>query len=186
MFSGSGVVKAVKLEESGPGAFLFTDDECAEFYNKNYGEPIFSLGDRKILGWAGSESSLMQFIGASLLRLLKLLSTEGNGNNKSVIQKFVNNIKYAFAISSEDSFPLALISLILSSPAISVELRSRTIAEMGIDECDIQIMPKEMVDDWLQQDDVQIFFSLVDFDSSIPSSSLLLDIIRPYNENIRS
>ena len=180
MFSGSGVVRAVKLEESGPGAFLFTNDECAEFYSKNYGEPIISLDDRKILGWATDESSLINFISASLLRLLKLLSVEDGVDNKPVIQKFVNNIRYAFTICEEPLFALEIIKLVLSLPIISEELRQKVLLEIGIN--NIQLLPDEKVDEWLQKDNFRIFIALADSDSSLPISPLLGDIIKPYRK----
>jgi hypothetical protein len=182
MFSGSGVVKAVKLEESGSGAFLFTDKECAEFYNKNYGEHIISLDDRQILGWATDESSLIDFVSASLLRLLKLLSVEDGGDNKPIIEKFVNNIRYAFTICEEPLFAMEVIKLILSLPIISKELRRKVLLEIGLS--DIQLLSNKKVDDWLRKDNFRIFIALADSDSSLPASPLLGEIIKPYsNQN---
>lgn len=180
MFSGSAVIKAVELEKSGPGAFLFADEACAEFYNENYGEPIISLNTRKILGWATDESSLIDFVSASLLRLIKLLSAENGADSKPIIEKFVNNIRYAFTICEKPLFALEIIRIILSLPVISNELRQKVLSEIGMNE--IKLLSNEEVDKWLQKANFRIFIALADSDSSIPPSSLLMDIIKPYSK----
>ena len=64
LFSGSAVTRAVKLEGSGKGALLFTNEECAEFYYKNDGEPIFEIDNSIFIGWSDEDSILYWFTGS--------------------------------------------------------------------------------------------------------------------------
>jgi hypothetical protein len=112
--------------------------------------------------------------------LIKLLSTEDGVDNKPVIEKFVNSIRYAFTICEEPLFALEIIRIILSLPVISNELRQKVLLEVGMNE--IKLLPNEVVDKWLQNDNFRIFIALADSDSGISPSSLLMDIIKPYSK----
>lgn len=178
IFSGTAVVAAVRLEGSGPGALLFTDKECAEFYSQKYGEPIFTLKDQKIIWWSDENDSLFCFAGHSILRLLKLLSSSSDKKIiESISEKLINNLKYSRAASRDDYFPWSIISVILSSPTISAELRRKTLKALGADEKDLYKLRDDMIKDWFNRSDVKLLFAIADTDSSIPSSQILSDII---------
>jgi hypothetical protein len=177
IFSGSAVVNAVKLEGNSPGALLFTYDECAEFYNKNYDEPIFSLSEFKIIGWSDEAGLLFYFAGLSFLRFLKLLSSSLNNESvKSLSLKFINNIKFSHAVTSDKFFPWSIISVILSSPLISPNVRKKVLTALEANEEDLYELNKEIVDSWFNRQDVQLLIALADMDSSIPTSSILSDM----------
>ena len=174
IFSGSGVVGAVQIEGKGQGSLLFVTDSCANLYNNTYKEPIFMVDDKRFLGWTDDDQTLFALISISLFRLLKLLST---GYNIDISRKLVNNIRYAFSIQMKDSFEWILVSLILSAPIISYELREKAIDELGIDQTDLEKIPSDMVDNWFKRDDIRLLIGLADLDSSIPQSSLLAEMI---------
>ena len=77
----------------------------------------------------------------------------------------------------KDSFEWILVSLILSAPIISYELREKAIDELGIDQTDLEKIPSDMVDNWFKRDDIRLLIGLADLDSSIPQSSLLAEMI---------
>ena len=93
LFAGCGVNNAVALEHTGNGALLFTDEKCAKFYNKKYGEPIFKLMDSSIIGWSDDKNTLCNFLGISLWHLVTIFSKKAASNpttekliNKSTIR----------------------------------------------------------------------------------------------------
>ncbi len=178
IFSGSAVVNAVKLEGNSPGALLFTNDKCAEFYNKNYGEPIFSLSELKIIGWSDEIGPLFCFAGLSILRLLKLLSLSLDNESVRLLSlKFINNIQFSHAITSDKFFPWSIISIILSSPVISPSIRKKFLNALKANEDDIYKLNKEDTDHWFNRQDVQFLIASADMDSSIPTSPILSDMI---------
>ena len=167
LFSGSAVTAAVKLEGSGPGALLFTNEECAEFYNRQYGELIFSLKDYKIIGWSDEDSSLYWFTGISFLRLLRLLSLK-DGTKYPVTEKLLNNIRYSFA-ATDSSLPRFLVLAILSSPIITPEVRAKSLDLLKIKDPDDFVPFKEVIDEWLSDtENLKVLKFLADEDSSIP------------------
>jgi len=178
IFSGSAVFTAVKLEGSGNGALLFTNDECARFYNKNYGEPIYSLEDQKIISWSDNKDVLFCFAALSFLRLLKIISTLVESEiPKSICNKLMNNIKYSRAASSDIYFPWLIISPILSSPIVSKELRGKILELFNTKEENIYEFDKKIINKWFDRDDIKLLFAIADMDSSIPPSTILSDIL---------
>jgi len=167
LFLGSAVTAAVKIEGVGPGALLFTNEECAEFYNKQYGEPIFSLKDYKIIGWSDEDSSLYWFTGISFLRLLRLLSLK-DGTKNLVTKKLLNNIKYSFN-ATDSPLPRFLVLAILSSPFITPEVRGKALGLLKIKDPDDFVPFKDVIDKWLSdKDKIKLLKFLADMDSSIP------------------
>jgi hypothetical protein len=65
-------------------------------------------------------------------------------------------------------FALEIIKIILSLPAISNELRQKVLSEIGMNE--IELLPNEEVEKWLQNANFRIFIALANSDSSIPPS----------------
>jgi len=167
LFLGSAVTAAVKIEGVGPGALLFTNEECAEFYNKQYGEPIFSLKDYKIIGWSDEDSSLYWFTGISFLRLLRLLSLK-DGTKNLVTEKLLNNIRYSFN-ATDSLLPRFLVLAILSSPFITPEVRGKALGLLKIKDPDDFVPFKDVIDKWLSdKDKIKLLKFLADMDSSIP------------------
>jgi hypothetical protein len=146
LFSGSAVTGAVKLEGSGKGALLFTNEECAELYYKNYGEPIFKIDDSILIGWSDEDSILYWFTGISFLRLINLFTIKKN--NKSIIDKLLNNIIYAFDVT-DSLLPRFLVLAILSSSIISPEVREKVINILKVKDPDDFIPFKDMINEWL-------------------------------------
>jgi len=68
LFSGTAVIKAVKLESSKDGAFLFIDEECSKFFEKKFKEPIFKINKNTLLGWSDKNYSLFLFMSISLFK----------------------------------------------------------------------------------------------------------------------
>lgn len=166
LFSGSAVTAAVKLEGSGCGALLFTNNECAQFYNKNHGEPIFVLKGNKIIGWTDEDSSLYWFTGISFLRLLKLFPLK-NGKRCSVAEKLLNNLWYSFA-ATDTLLPRFLVLAILSLPTITPEVREKALDLLKIKDPDDFVPFKEPINEWLNNTDkIEFLKLLADMDSSI-------------------
>lgn len=166
LFSGSAVTAAVKLEGKGPGALLFTNEECAEFYGEKYGEPIFVLGDKKNIGWSDDDSSLYWFNGISFLRLLTLLSLE-DGTKHPVTEKLVNNLRYCF-IATDSLLPRFLVLAILSSPTIIPKARKKAQNLFKIKDPDDFIPFEKIIIEWLNTDKLKVLTTLANMDSSIP------------------
>ena len=165
LFSGSAVTRAVKLEGSGKGALLFTNEKCAEFYNKNYSEPIFEIENSLFIGWSDEESILYWFTGISFLRLINLLQLKNI--NKSIMYKLLNNIKYAFN-ATDSLLPRFLVLAILSSSIITPDVREKIIRILKINEPEDFIPYKKLIDEWLNDSTkLKILKSLADSDSSI-------------------
>lgn len=166
LFSGSAVTAAVKLEGSGCGSLLFTNEKCAEFYDKKYGEPIFVLDNHKIIGWTDEDSVLYWFIGISFLRLLKLFSLK-YGTNHPVAKILFNNIRYSFA-ATDSLLPQFLVLAILSLPTNTPEAREKALELLEIKDPDDFIMFKEIISEWLNdKDKVKLLKFFADSDSSI-------------------
>lgn len=169
LFSGSAVTEAVKLEGSGPGALLFTNEECANFYNERYGEPIFALDDHKIIGWSDKDSIIYWYTGISFLRLLKLLSLK-DGLKHPTTEKLLNNVRYSF-VATDSPLPLFLILAILSSSVTTSEARQNATDLFKIEDPDDFSPFKDHINKWLNDTDkIIILKKLADMDSSIPKS----------------
>jgi hypothetical protein len=169
LFSGSAVTEAVKLEGSGEGALLFVNDDCAEFYEKKYGEPIFILEKQKIIGWTDDESIIYWFTGISFLRLLKFLSLK-NGESNSVAKKLLNNLRYS-ATTSDQSRLLSwfLILAILSSPTITKSSREKAINLLKIKDPEDFIPYNKLIREWLNhKDKFRMLKAFADSDSGLP------------------
>ncbi|MFZ2447567.1 MAG: hypothetical protein WAW37_14525 [Syntrophobacteraceae bacterium] len=177
IFSGSGVTGAVKLEAAGAGALLFTDEKCAVFYHKRYGEHIFSLDSHRIIGWhAGDNSSLFWFAGISFLRLLRLLSFT-NGKTHPVAQKLLNNLKYSFA-SETLPHSWSLVLALLSSATLTPEVRTTVLDLLGIVESDNFDKFKEVIDILQSKPEMELLRILADADSSISGFQRMSDRVQ--------
>ena len=165
LFSGSAVTGAVKLEGSGKGALLFTNEICAEFYKKNFGEPIFKTENLIFIGWSDEDSILYWFIGISLLRLINLLSLKNV--NMDVKDKLSNNIKYAFD-ATDSLLPRFLVLAILSSSMITSDIREIIIKILKIKDTEDFIPFENLIDEWLNDSTKLKYLKyLADSDSSI-------------------
>jgi len=180
IFSGSAVIAAVKLEGSGPGALIFTNEDCANFYKTKYKEPIFQLKENQVISWSDDKNHVFVFLTLSLLRLLKLLSSNSDYyKNNSTELKLINNIRYCFYIKFDNYFPLSIISIILSSDMISCELREKVLNILELNKYDLYELTPEMIAKWFNRSDIRQLFFIADMDSSIPNSTILLDMIKP-------
>lgn len=170
LFSGSAVTTAVKLEASGCGALLFTNEETAEFLFDKYKEPIFTFGNSQVIGWSDDDSSLLCFTGISLLRLLKLLSTK-DGTTHPVVGILLNNLRYSFTAAANRLLPWSLVLALLSSPARAAEVRKKAIELLGIEDPGDFDPLQEVIDKWLaKRQEMELLEYLADSDSSIPVS----------------
>ena len=165
-FSGSAVTTAVKLESSGNGTFLFTDETCAKFYYKNYKESIFKIEKDIFIGWSDEDSTLYWYTGISFLRLIRLLSLESKKKSKVII-KLLNNIRYACTVT-DSLLPRFLILAILSSPIITSKVRKKAIRILEIEDPEDFIPFEKLIDEWLNNSKkLEILKYLADSDSSI-------------------
>lgn len=168
-FSGSAVVEAVKLEGLGPGALLFSSEECAEFYRKKYDEPTFLLEGHKIVGWSDKGSTLYWFVGISLLRLLRFLSLE-DGAKYSVAKYLLNNIEYSLA-ATDGPLPRLSVLGILSLPTVAPEVREKALDLLKIKDPDDFVPLRKYIDVWLSdKKHIKLLEFLANSDSSIPQS----------------
>jgi hypothetical protein len=171
LFSGSGVTKAVRLE-NGPAALLFTDNTCKELYSLHYGEPIFSLDDHMIIGWSDERQPLYQFAALSLIRLLKLLAVRDE-KYRSIKEKLLNNLRYSDTAIGDRLFLLSLALPILSLPVITSEVRGNALSLLRIEPEYFEYCCKnlaESCDAWLNKVENKMLLALADMDSSIPQS----------------
>ena len=168
-FAGSGVVDAVKLEGSGKGALLYSSDSCAEYFEKKYGEPIYTDGESKIIGWTKDFQYLYWYIGNSLLRLLKVLSTD-KGEMHPAVTHYVANIKYALAAGDKDLIWILMLSL-LSIPNLNVNARKKALKFLNIKNEEIFASYKPAIDDFIaDKERIKMLVTFADFDTSIPGS----------------
>ena len=166
LFAGSAVTTAVKLEGMGDGAFLFTNEKCAEFYYEKFNETIFSTKNNIYIGWSDKDSTLYWFTGISFLRLISILSLKGKKRD-SVIEKLLNNIMYVLC-ATDSYIPWFLILAILSSTTITSEVRKKAIELLEIKDPEDFIPFEKLIDEWLiDSKKLDILKSLADSDSSI-------------------
>ncbi len=171
LFSGSGVTKAVRLE-NGPAALLFTDNICKELYSSQYREPIFVLDDHIIVGWSDERQALYQFAALSLIRLLKLLAIRDE-KYRSIKEKLLNNLRYSNTAIGDRLFLLPLALPILSLPVITSEIRGEALSLLKIEPDDFEYYYKNLAKlcgVWLNKAENKMLLALADMDSSIPQS----------------
>lgn len=166
LFAGSAVTEAVKLEGFGTGSLLFTNSECAEFFGKNYNEPIFLLDNRKVIGWADDDSTLYWFTGISFIRLLRFLSLK-DGIKHPVTKKLINNILYCLS-ATNSLMPKFVILAILSSSIASKEIKKKSMKIFNIKYPSDFVPFKKIIDEFLKTEKLEILKILSDSDSSIP------------------
>lgn len=167
-FAGSAITEAVKLEGSGTGALLFASDECAEFYREKCREPLFYRPGAKIIGWSDDESKLYWFVGVSLLRLLKMLSTP-DGLRHPATPHLLSNINYSLEATDGSLKPLVL--SILSWPKLDRRAREEALGLLGIKDPDDFKPFQESIDRWLHDEKaIRLLVTFANFDSSIPGS----------------
>jgi hypothetical protein len=179
IFSGSAVIDAVRLEGSGPGALLFANNECADFFRNNYKEPIFILNSHQAICWSDEKNTIFSFLCISFLRLLKILSSDSHDvAAKSTKEKLINNINYCRFIKFDEFFPLSIISIILSSPVLSSKIRETVLNILDIKENDLYKLSSDIINNWFARQDIQLLFGIADMDSSIPKSTIISDMIK--------
>lgn len=165
--SGSGVAKAAKLEAEKPAALLFTDDDCANFLSSQFKEPIFRYGPHKTIGWADDVYTLQWFMGVSLVRALRLLSTKDN-KYQHIIEKMFLNIKHCIDCDS-GHYLFTLMLGTLSAPFVDPEAKKIVCDVFGIKDLYFTKL-KPAIDVLLNQADRLTYLELLaDSDSSMPS-----------------
>ena len=168
LFFGTGVVRAVKLERSGRGALLFIDNQCADFYNTVYGEPIFTLENRKIIDWSNDLSILFWFAGISLLRAIKFLSKKKCSVNHSPVDIYINNILYSMKAISEGRYIWSLVLAILSLPDLDPDAKRKVMEVFQIKDPDDFNDMKELIEAWLdRKTEIALLRAIADMDSTI-------------------
>ena len=151
IFFGRASTNAVRLESKGIGALLFADDECAQFYKKRYGEPIYRLNGCNVLGWSDDFWYLFWYTGISLLHLLKILNLDIEQKHPAT-RHLVSNIRYSFA-ATETFSTQVLVLAILSLPEVNSKVRQKACEILGIKTPKIFVRFKEaieFVDKWLK------------------------------------
>ena len=168
LFSGSAVTPAVKLEGSGCGALLFTNNGTAEFLSSRCTEAIFAFDDGQILSCFRDESSLLWFTGISLLRLLKLLSIKDEAT-RPAIGILVNNVRYSFTVAANSLLPRSLVLALLSCSTKTLDVRERAVELLGIQDPGDFGYFQRVIDLWLaKREEMKFLRALADSDSSIP------------------
>ena len=167
LFFGSAVNAAVRLEDSGSAALLFADEECAKFYHKKFGEPIYLLDDKNVIGWSDDPNVLYWFIGISFIQLLRLLDSK-DGEKHPVTEILMNNIRYSFRINPD--LARFLVLAILSSSIITSSVRNKACKLLKIDLHKYSLPIKDLINEWLKTDKLEWLVGIAEMDSSIPSS----------------
>lgn len=166
-FAGSAVAEAVKIEQSKKGALLYSSDNCAELFEKSFGEPIFIMDNAKIIGWTSDFGYLYWYVGNSLLRMLKILSIH-DGETNPVVDHYMANIFHALTIGKK-GLTMGLIMAILSMPNLNVEARQKALKLLKISNDDISTC-KPLVDEIIRNNDLNLLARFADSDSSVPGS----------------
>ena len=171
LFHGMGVVKAARVEHEGEGALLFTNKVTAEFYGKEYHEPIFWLDGRPILGWSDDERELWRFSALSLMRLLRLLSVTETPD-PDVLRHLRSNIRYSCNVAEG---PRIVNLLVLSREDVDAEVRKKAIRLLGIPRIAFRRY-RRLIDEMLAKPGglggLDFVESLATADSSIPGFSV--------------
>ena len=150
-FAGSAVVDAVRLEGSGKGALLYSSDSCAKYFEEKFGEPIFVSEESKIIGWTKDFRYLYWYVGNSLLRLLKILSTD-NGEMHPAVSQYLANIRYALTVCDKDLIWLFILSL-LSIPKLNVNARRKAMEMFNIKSEDVFVSYKPEINKFIADKD---------------------------------
>jgi hypothetical protein len=168
-FSGSAVVEANKYESMGKGALLFSSNACADFLARKFAEPVFTFGHHKIIGWSDDEDTLSNFMGVSLLRLIKILSTNDFNCHPAVVH-LIANIRYSLAATDKDLMWLYILG-VLSLPNLEPVAKKRALQMLQITDLDIFTTFKESIEIFLKNKQLIKYWTLLaDFDSSISGS----------------
>lgn len=167
LFAGTAINAAVKLEGNGKGSLLFTNSECAHFFEKNYNEPIFSLDNHKIIGWADDHSTLSWFTGISFIRLLRFLSLK-DGIEQPITKNLINNVLYCLG-ATNSPMPRFVILAILSSSIVSEKIKKESMKIFKINYPDDFLHFKKLIDDFLKTKEFELLKYISDSDSSIPN-----------------
>lgn len=166
-FAGSAVTEAVRLEGLGIGALLFASNKCAEFYREKYAEPLCYRPEARVIGWSDSAKTLYWFVGVSLLRLLKVLSTE-DGSGYPVKRHLLSNIRYS--LEAANGAIKLLVLAILSWSKLDQKAREEAVGLLGIKGQDFEYY-KRNIDDWLSDEkDIKLLVTFADLDSGISGS----------------
>lgn len=169
LFSGTAIVKAVKLESSREGAFLFTDDETAKFFNTKFSEPVFKIKKSLHLGWSDEKYHIFLFVAISLFKLLRIVQAKDSSLD-DVQRKFLNNLIYAKRQLGNDVFFTVVVLSILTDISIKQKVRKDACKLMKID---MSIIPswnkpvKEFREENAQE--IEDIRGIVSWDSSIPN-----------------
>lgn len=167
IFAGSAVTEAVRLESSGTGALLFASNECAEFYKSEYGEPLFYRPNARVIGWSDNAGTLYWFVGVSLLRLLKILSTE-DGLRHSATPHLLSNVNYALEAANA-KIKLEVLG-ILSWSKLDLKAKEAAVGLLGIKDQDFRRVQK-YIDEWLSDEEaIKLLIRFANFDSGVPGS----------------
>jgi len=165
LFWGSAVSAAVRVEASGPAALLFATRESAAFYQSSFGEPVYSLDDRPIIGWFDDPNTLYWFTSISLVRMLRLVSLRKGAEKRRVLTMLRNNLNYARTINPR--LTRFVIMTILSSPIEPIEIRDKVRKSLGLPRP--SPFETKIIKDWLRRrrKDFDIMIDTADMDSSI-------------------
>ncbi len=167
LFSGKGVTRAVRLEGRGNAALLFTNGATARFYAEKYGEPVFTLGRSRIIGWFDDFSNLYAFTSISFLRMLRLLD-HGVPARDDRVHKLCNNIRYSFAVTSDVVIPASLIVSLARMTDASTIAKEEAFRLLNLTEPAESSPVNELLIVWSSKRDTELLRVLADFDSSIP------------------
>lgn len=170
LFSGSAVIKAVRLEEHGDAALLYCSKESAKFYEKNYGEKIHNFYNNKLIfPWTYNDYKLAEFAALSIYRLTKILLSYKKSYN-SIIDKFLINIKYSFHVANNPVIPLSKVLAVIKSLNLEKKISKNIEKLLHLDIKEYVKRYEILIDTWLEMEDFKITLCIGDLDSSLPDS----------------
>ena len=169
LFSGTAIVKAVKLEGSKDGAFLFTDNETATFFKTKFSEPIFGFKKSQFLGWSDDNYRIFLYTAISLYKLLRIVESKDNTFDE-VKQKFLNNLAYAKMQSKNKALFTVTMLTILSDITFKQKTRKKMLEIMKIKQESFEEY-KKYIKKFREKNakELEAIKGIVSWDSSLPN-----------------
>ncbi len=169
LFSGTAIVKSVKLEKAKEGAFLFTNNETAKFFEDKFSEHIFQIKKNKFLGWTTINSELFLFTANSLFRLIRIIELDDRTLD-DVKYKLLGNLTYAKNQHEDEQYFIVALLTILNYSDIDQKIKEKTCEIFGVDDEFFKNW-KKLTDLFFKtwKDEMRIMKAISDTDSSIPN-----------------
>lgn len=166
LFSGTAVVEAVRLEESGDAALLFATENCARYYNAKYDEQIFLLSKNKpFISWTFDDKYLINLAAITSLRLIRFL--QSSDDYTKIIKKLKNTLLYSIFGAKKPILPLSVILAYLSTSNITEEIRNEmyNILKFKPNIKDY----RDLIETWKNTESFEFLKAIANSDSSLPN-----------------